>query len=352
VSGGGIEAFLRHNADRVREAKLLVRNEFTGLDAHEQYFNAFSRLLKQDPLGRVPMLGTDQRDLFIPVIRSAIAEGFERAGHVLDVGCGDGQTFSLFADAIPVGSSVDAFDPNPDYVEQFKKRVTHGRRFVLRHCETAGVGKAGALEKAIGKERGYELITVIHSLYFFDNLEDTLVDITTRLAPGGAAVFVFADELKAYTGLCVRGWLDRTGNRAGSAAHEKACRARLAVFAAASGGLEARLGEYGIGVRVTVDRQPSRLYGHTLADIIALSNLTGLSEAPDLQKFGIAANLVEKAPEAIGLRIETEGPRAGMFSVSQPQVVVTVRRARQGGTALASALRRTMVQGMGEGGGA
>ena len=48
------------------EALDLVRNEFEGLDLHRQYRNAFARLLKPDPLGRVLMMGTDQRDMFVP----------------------------------------------------------------------------------------------------------------------------------------------------------------------------------------------------------------------------------------------------------------------------------------------
>jgi hypothetical protein len=48
------------------EALELVRNEFEGLDTQRQYRNAFARLLKQDPLGRVLMMGTDQRDMFVP----------------------------------------------------------------------------------------------------------------------------------------------------------------------------------------------------------------------------------------------------------------------------------------------
>ena len=53
--------------ERFEEARLLIRHEFDGLDAHAQYFNAFARLLKADPLGRVAMLGTDQRDQFVDV---------------------------------------------------------------------------------------------------------------------------------------------------------------------------------------------------------------------------------------------------------------------------------------------
>jgi hypothetical protein len=54
------------------EAIELVRNEFEGLDPHRQYRNAFARLLKPDPLGRVLMMGTDQRDMFVPELRRTI----------------------------------------------------------------------------------------------------------------------------------------------------------------------------------------------------------------------------------------------------------------------------------------
>jgi hypothetical protein len=44
------------------EALEIVGNEFEGLEPHRQYRNAFARVLKPDPLGRVLMMGTDQRD--------------------------------------------------------------------------------------------------------------------------------------------------------------------------------------------------------------------------------------------------------------------------------------------------
>ena len=50
-------------APQFDEALELVRNEFAGLDLHRQYRNAFARLLKPGPLGRVLMMGTDQRDM-------------------------------------------------------------------------------------------------------------------------------------------------------------------------------------------------------------------------------------------------------------------------------------------------
>jgi hypothetical protein len=73
-------------APRWDEALERVRNEFEGLDPHRQYRNAFARLLKPDPLGRVPMMGTDQRDLFVPALRRVIEACVPTNGHILDFG--------------------------------------------------------------------------------------------------------------------------------------------------------------------------------------------------------------------------------------------------------------------------
>jgi hypothetical protein len=70
----------RRLAARFDEAMDIIANEFTALDTHQRYRNAFSRLLKWDPLGRVLMLGTDQRDLFVPELRQAIVGFVPKAG--------------------------------------------------------------------------------------------------------------------------------------------------------------------------------------------------------------------------------------------------------------------------------
>ena len=75
-----------------------------------------------------------------------------------------------------------------------------------------------------------------------------------------------------------------------------------------------------------MQRQPSRLYGHNLADLIALSTIAVLSGVEGLAKFEAAAALLRYKPEAIDLRIEDDGPRKGMWSVTQPQWVSVFRR--------------------------
>ena len=74
-------------------------------------------------------------------------------------------------------------------------------------------------------------------------------------------------------------------------------------------------------------RQPSRLYGHTLADLIALSTIAELAAVAGTDKFAAARDLLRDSPEAVDLRIEDDGPRKGMWSVAQPQYLAILRRA-------------------------
>ena len=52
------------------------------------------------------MMGTDQRDLFVPLLRRAVREYLPAEGHIFDFGAGDGQTFAYIADTVPAGTTV------------------------------------------------------------------------------------------------------------------------------------------------------------------------------------------------------------------------------------------------------
>ena len=313
--------------ERLAEARLLVRHEFDGLDAHAQYFNAFARLLKADPLGRVPMLGTDQRERFVPTIRAALAAGPQRGLAILDVGCGDGATFELFADAIPPGSAIDLVDPNADYVAAYAGRLTrrHDVRLGARHIAGFEPDPADTrYEPALG--RGYDLILCLHSLYFFDDLAASMADLYARLRPGGVLIVVFADETVAHTGVCYRAHAERLDPTL-AAAHALVCAERLALLEGPPGGAPGIAKQLG-GARVSAVRQATRLFGHSIADLVALSNIAGLAGLDGVEKFDAALDLLACAPERLGFRIETDpaAPRLGMLSVQQPQVVCTLAK--------------------------
>jgi hypothetical protein len=73
---------------------------------------------------------------------------------------------------------------------------------------------------------------------------------------------------------------------------------------------------------------PIQCYGHNLADLIALSSIALLGSVESLAKFEAATALLRHNPEAVDLRIEDDGPRKGMWSVTQPQWVAVFHRTR------------------------
>jgi SAM-dependent methyltransferase len=317
------------------EALELVSNEFEGLEPHRQYRNAFARVLKPDPLGRVLMMGTDQRDMFVPELRRAIEESVPSDGHIFDFGAGDGQTFALVAAAVPKGTRVSIEDPNPEYLADyvaFLKTRAHLQSGVVL---AAGFDKIDTAATRSGEklpqDGSIDLALALHMLYFVHDLSSSVTRMVRFLKPGGVLFVVVADETVGYTGLVLNRFIEEGGDTGDNARHLSviAERQRLLGLPTVGGGaIGEMLRAAGAPVKIDVQRQPSRLYGHSLTDLIALSIIGVLAGVEGLSKFEAAAALLRHNPEAVDLRIEDDGPRKGMWSVTQPQWVAVFRRAR------------------------
>jgi SAM-dependent methyltransferase len=317
--------FVAEHVARFDDALEITKNEFKSLDADAQYTNAFARLLKWDPLDRVAMLGTDQRELFVPVLKNVIrAQRNTIPGRFsfFDIGCGDGQTFALVADEFPDGTTGTILDCNAYYLSQYEAAVRSSGR--LRVAQSICAPFLPETEVEVGS---FDLIFAIHVLYYFDDLRASLARIYDLLRPGGAAFIVFADEKTAYTGQALHAY--HRGNAAFLAAFDETCDLRRRLLlpgAELQKYLDERFPTSRASLRSEV--QASRLYGHTLMDILALSLITGLDRVETPAKFDAVMDLIRTRPEAIGLRIERGGnpAREAMFSVVQSQVVVELRR--------------------------
>jgi SAM-dependent methyltransferase len=321
-------------AARFDEAIDVVVNEFTGLDPHGQYRNAFSRLLKWDPLGRVLMLGTDQRDLFIPELRRAIADFVPAAGAVFDFGCGDGQTLALAVDAFPAGTRISFEDPNPDYIARYRRMVASRGDLEVGAALVCGFDELEQVARSAGAnlpaEGSIHLGLALQMLFFVADLERSVARMARFLAPGGALFIVLADESDGYTGHTLRACIAAGGETGANTHHLAAIETRRRLFGDATHGgdmldcLRRALPDR--EHRITAVRQPTRLYGHTLADVIAMSAITVLGTIEGTEKFAVVRRLLDERPHQVDLRIEDDGPRAGMLSVAQPQWVVRIER--------------------------
>ncbi len=317
------------------DALQIVCNEFEGLDTYRGYHNAFARVLKPDPLGRVLMLGTDQRDLFVPLLRRTVAEEVPADGRIFDIGAGDGQTFAYIADAVPAGTTVSIAEPNPAYLaayQGFLERHPHLRSGTatpagLDDIDEEATDSVGALPEP----GSIDVALGLHMIYFATDPARSLRAILRFLKPGGVYVNVATDEETAYSGAVLRSFVESGGDTGDNHRHGAAIAERRRLLAPESeggGGLAPAAAAAGIEVEVDALRQPSRMYGHSLADLLALANISVLTGHPGTQKFESAARVLRDHPEDVDLRIETEGPRTGMWSVTQPQWVTRVRRVR------------------------
>ncbi len=324
-------AYVDAHAARFDDALEIAKNEFKSLDADAQYTNAFARLLKWDPLDRVAMLGTDQRELFIPVLKDLLRAQRGKSLEpfsFFDIGCGDGQTFDLFVGELPDGATAVFLDCNAYYLSQYQAAVHASGRLQVGQSLCAPF-----LPSTAPSASGFDLVLAVHVLYYFDDLLASLARIYELLKLGGAAFIVIADEKTAYTGLALRAARRATGDAAWLAAFDATCDERRRLLLPAADGraaIQQRLDERFPDSRASLRGlvQASRLFGHTLTDIIALSLISGLDRVEAPEKFDAVMDLIRTQPEAIGLRIGRGGhpAREGLFSVVQSQVVVELRR--------------------------
>jgi SAM-dependent methyltransferase len=316
----------RRLAARFDEAMDIIANEFTALDTHQQYRNAFSRLLKWDPLGRVLMLGTDQLDLFVPELRQAIVDFVPKAGAVFDFGCGDGQTLALAADALPGGRRLSFEDPNPDYVDRYRRFVESRGDLEVGVALVAGFDEMDEIARRqkveLPGEGSIDLGLALHMLFFVADLERSLIRMTRFLAPGGGLFIVLADESDGYTSHALRAFIEASGETGANADHLSAIVERRRLLASADTLLDSLRHALPERLhRVSAQRQPN-----SLSDMIALSTIATLAKVEGIEKLAVARRLLEERPELVDLRIEDDGSRAGMLSVAQPQFVVRVER--------------------------
>lgn len=323
----------RDLAPRFDEALELVRNEFEGLDAHRQYRNAFSRLLRPDPLERVSMIGTDQRDLFVPELRQAIRTCVDARGHIFDLGAGDGKTFALVADSVPDGTRVSLEEPNPGYLADYIAFLGTQKHLQLDTAIEAGFDEMDASAARSGqrlpRDGSIDLCLALHMIYFVADLAAGFVRMMRFLKPGGILFVVATDESDNYTGRALKEFIESGGDTGDNARRLSAIAERRRLIGTSKeggGAILSVLEAAGIGAKLESQRQPSRLYGHSLADLIALSSIAALADVEGLDKFDAAARVLRDKPESVDLRIEDDGPRKGMWSVTQPQWVAVVRR--------------------------
>jgi hypothetical protein len=239
------------------------------------------------------------------------------------------------AASVPKGTRVSIEEPNSEYLADyiaFLRTQAHLRPGIALAAAFDEIDSAAARSgETLPQDGSVDLGLALYMIYFVDDLPSSMTRMVRFLKPGGALFVVVADETIGYTGLVLNSFIAGGGDTGDNARHLSviAERCRLLGLPAEGGGaIIEMLRAAGVPAELEVQRQPSRLYGHNLADLIALSAISVLSGVEGLGKFEAAAAVLRHKPEAVDLRIENDGPRKGMWSVTQPQWVAVLRRKR------------------------
>ncbi len=318
----------------------LLELELRGLTAAETYELIFARLLKPDPFRlfapeagpTLMMLGTDQREHFVPRVARALAP-LPAGASLLDLGCGDGQSTALVLADRKAPLSIVPLDPNRAYLERYRTLCATALPQVTIPYSLEGSMNALLVE---GKPaESFDAAMILHSFHFAEDPQRLLGLILDRLKPGGLLAMVVVARKGGFANEMLRGYLetyqlDPEGRVA--ARQEKLDDLLLLSDSAPDAGgltdkLRAELGRDDFLVEA-VEFQPTRIYGHDFADLIVVGLITGLLTADEdrPRQIRYVAERLLREPEAYDLRVDLTGPRARMLSYSQPQAFLAFRR--------------------------
>lgn len=327
------------------EAGENVKRRFRGCSADEIYTLAFSLLLRPDPFtilakrphydsvpGELPlMLGTNERDLFAPVL-TRLAQTLPKRARVFDVGGGDGKTTALLLAAAEAEVKLTLLEPNPAYTKMYRALLAKMPQHAMEATYDVGISDLMRDTETDFGESAFDLILCIHTLYFFERQRHDLGLLLRHLKPGGRLLLVVADESRGYTGRMVKRALELISSARANAFDERVADRHSVLGGPEETATAEAIGE-ALGQSVSIDHagyDASRLYGATLEDLLCLAFITDLPFLTELSLEArvdcVTESLLEQ-PDVLGLAIEIDGPRSRMFSVIEPQFTIVLRRA-------------------------
>ena len=340
------KAALGAQAHEFRSFERLLELELDGLALDPQYELLFSRLVKPDPFrlfgveapGELPfMLGTDQRDYLVPLLARELARLGPEA-HVLDVGAGDGLTTASALEGRREPLALLPLDPAEGALERYRDRFDSSLpQIAIPRLLVGGIdGLVSALPGSeLALTEPLDAVLAIHTLYFSEDLPTFLRFAHDRLVPGGRMVITFAVAGGLFTGRLARDYWQSHPDPGPATRHDGASIDRLFGLLDESAGpahceaaLVDHLGDDLFSV-VELVRQPTRIFGHDLGDLIAAAFVTGLgSEEPaELRRqIQYVSRRIQEEPETFDLRLMLDGPRARMLSIAQPQTFLVLER--------------------------
>ena len=280
------------------------------------------------------MLGTDQRDYFLPYIDQSLRskEIQKPIKHVFDLGCGDGKTTHFLFPQFSEGCTIYGLDVSLDYLSSYEEDARqNGSNFEFQSL----LGPIGAFyddNKQGGQQlprSSCEISLGLHSIYFSDDNDMAYVRmLMNSLKPNGTAFIVFADETFGYGGKMFNRYL-RLYATEKHTNYEQKIKNRMELFGIVDEPTQSLLLEWDstTQLRGQAVYQKTRFYARDWVSLMKQTFVSELccSDVTDLDtKIDFVAHELMKNYQDYGLvRIhDPQSPRHGMLSVLQPQYIV------------------------------
>lgn len=339
-------ASLRKHASDFHVYEQQLALELGGLSGLQINDLTFARLTKPDPLRLfgsdcagegVLMLGTDQRDMLVPKLAETLLV-LPSGGYVLDIGSGDGQTTSYALEGRSELLCLVPVDPMEDSLQRYQDvfRTGHPKISVPRVI-ASGIDElieAQSVDPGTLPE-SFDAVICVHSIYFSSNAPGFLSFALDRLRPGGKLLLVFAEGLGRFTGAMTLGYLDKYG--LDPEGKERKTQTALDQMIGLANGPLSR-SDCQASLQKALERndfrvaevltQPTRIYGHDLGDMIAFAFINKLPMIDQnlTRQIAYVSERLQESPDVFDLRVHVTGPRARMFSLSQPQLFLAVEK--------------------------
>jgi SAM-dependent methyltransferase len=339
-------AALREHASEFHVYERQLALELGGLSGLQINELAFARLTKPDPLRLfgldsggegVLMLGTDQRDMLVPKLAEALL-ALPSGGYVLDIGGGNGQTTSYALEGRSEPLCLVPVDPMEDSLQGYKDLFRTGHPSIsVPRVIASGIDELieTQSEDPATLPESFDAVISAHSIYFSSDARGFLSFALDRLRPGGKLLLVFAEGLGRFTGAMTLGYLDRY--RLDPEEKERRSQAALDQMIGLVNGptsrsdcqasLQKALARNDFRV-AEVLRQPTKIYGHDLGDMIAFAFINKLPMIDQnlTRQIAYVSERLQDSPDVFDLRVHVSGPRARMFSLAQPQLFLAVEK--------------------------
>jgi len=283
------------------------------------------------------MLGTDQRDMLVPKLAETLLD-LPPAACVLDIGSGNGQTTSYALEGRSEPLCLVPVDPMEDSLQGYQDLFRTGHpKISIPRVIASGIDELIEAQRADPDilPESFDAVISAHSIYFSSNAPRFISFTLDRLRPGGKLLLVFAEGLGRFTGAMTLGYLDKYGLDPEGKEHRSQT-ALDQMIGLANGtlsqsdcqaSLQKALARNDLRV-AEVLTQPTRIYGHDLGDMIAFAFINKLPMIDQnlTRQIAYVSKRLQENPDIFDLRVHVNGPRARMFSLSQPQLFLAVEK--------------------------